>query len=108
MTETTPSGLGATAAVYKTQSFTTGMANLAQLFQTHPELKGVQATVDSAGHVDIVAVADKGVLRDWIRALPGARHSKDVYAVHYGHEWEEVLTSGPLTVHVRPQAKAGA
>lgn len=108
MTETAPGALGESAGAYSVHSFAEGMARLTALFASHPELKGLAATVDSGGHVDIIAVADNGVLRDWIRALPGARHHKDLYSVHYGHEWEEVLSEGPLTVHVRRPPKVGA
>lgn len=102
MSEPIPGALGETAAAYKTQSFTTGMANLAQLFQSHPELKGLQATVDSAGHVDIVAAAERGVLHDWVRAIPTATRERGLYTIHSGLAYEEILRDGSLTVHVRP------
>lgn len=105
---TAPGGMGEVAGAYSVHSFAEGMARLTALFSSHPELKGLAATVDSVGHVDIIAVAENGVLRDWIRALPTAEHRRDLYSVHYGHEWEEVLVEGPLTVHVRRPPKAGA
>lgn len=105
MTESTPSGLGETAAIYKTQAFTTGMARLAALFVQHPELQGLHAEVDHAGHVDIIAIGEPGVLRDWSHALPAARRERGLYSVHYGQEWEDVLVAGELRIHVR---KAGA
>lgn len=106
MTETTPSGLGETAAIYKTQSFSAGMASLAQLFQSHPELRGLQATVDQAGHVDIIAAAERGVLHDWVRAIPTATRERGLYTIHSGLAYEEILRDGSLTVHVRPVGAA--
>lgn len=94
--------MGEVAGVYAAHSFTAGMANLAMLFQTHPELRGVQATVDSAGHVDIIAAAERGVLHDWVRAIPTATREKGLYTIHSGLAYEEVLRDGSLTVHVRP------
>lgn len=104
MTESVPGAVGETAGVYQVAQFSEGMARLAGLFTAHPELKGLLATVDAAGHVDIVAHADHGVLRDWIRALPTARHTKGLFTLQSGPAFEEVLTEGSLTVHVRPMA----
>lgn len=103
---TTPSGPGDTANVYAVHIFSEGMASLAVLFSAHPELRGLQATVDQLGHVDIIAYAETGVLRDWIRALPAARHTHDLYTLQSGAAIEDVLRDGLLTVHVRPKAGA--
>jgi hypothetical protein len=99
-------GMGDTAGVYAVHSFSEGMARLATLFQSHPELKGLQATVDQMGHVDIIAYAEHGVLRDWIHALPEAKRSKGLFTLQSGLAYEEVLTEGPLTIHVRPRGGA--
>lgn len=101
-----PGAIGETAQTYKVTQFRDGMARLAHLFQIHPELKGLQATVDRQGHVDIIAVAEPGVLHDWIHALPAARREKALFSIHSGLELEEVLIDGPLTVHVRPKGRA--
>lgn len=93
--------LGPTASAYKVSRFADGMA-LAWLFSQHPELKGLAATIDQSGHVDIIAHAETGVLRDWIRALPTARHTQDLYTLQSGAAFEHVLIDGSLTVHVRP------
>lgn len=106
MTETTPGALGETAAIYKTQAFTTGMARLAALFVQHPELQGLHAEVDHAGHVDIIAIGEPGVLRDWSHALPAARRERGLFTLHSGAAWEDVLVDGALSIHVRPKAGA--
>lgn len=108
MTETTPGALGETAAIYKTQAFTTGMARLAALFVAHPELQGLHAEVDHAGHVDIIAIGEPGVLRDWSHALPTARRERGLFTLHSGAAWEDVLQESALdlTIHVRPKAGA--
>lgn len=102
--------LGATAGTYKAMqdvaAFTDGMARLAQLFVSHPELQWLQATTDPTGHVDIVVSAGTGVLRDWVHALPSARRKQDIYSIHSGAAFEELLVDGPLTVHVRPRGGA--
>lgn len=104
---TAPGGPGETGAAYATHAqltaFGAGMALLAQVFTAHPELRGLQATVDHAGHVDIIAYAETGVLRDWIRALPTARRSQDLFTLQSGAAIEELLIDGSLTVHVRPR-----
>lgn len=99
---TIPGGLGETAAAYKTQSFTTGMSRLAALFVAHPELQGLHAEVDQAGHVDIIAVGEPGVLRAWVHALPAARRERGLFTLHSGAAWEDILTENGLTIHVRP------
>lgn len=98
-------GMGETAGAYSVQSFAEGMARLTALFQSHPELKGVHAEVDRVGHVDIIAVAEHGVLRDWAHALPTARRERGLFTLHSGATWEEVLVDSALnlTVHVRPR-----
>ena len=101
-----PGAVGQTAVVYQVTQFRDGMARLAHLFQIHPELRGLRATVDEGGHVDIIAVAEAGVLHDWIHALPAARREKALFSIHSGLALEEVLRDGPLTVHVRPKAGA--
>lgn len=107
MTESIPGGIGQTASVYAAHAqvtqFSLGMARLSELFHDHPELRGLQATVDQAGHVDIIAYAETGVLRDWIRALPTARRSQDLFTLQSGAAIEELLIDGSLTVHVRPR-----
>lgn len=104
----TPGGMGEIAGAYSIHSFAEGMARLTALFQSHPELKGVHAEVDHVGHVDIVAVAEPGVLHDWAHALPTARRERGLFSLHSGATWEEVLQSSELnlTVHVRPKAGA--
>jgi hypothetical protein len=103
----TTHGPGETAAVYATHAqvtaFGAGMALLAEVFTAHPELRGLQATVDQAGHVDIIAYAEHGVLRDWIHALPAAKRTKGLFTLQSGPAYEEVLTEGSLTIHVRPR-----
>ncbi|HEY9373271.1 hypothetical protein [Streptomyces sp.] len=106
MTGPIPGGAGETAVVYQVTQFRDGMARLAHLFRLHPELKGLRATVDEVGHVDIIAVAEAGVLHDWIHALPAARREKALFSIHSGLQLEEVLRDGPLTVHVRPKPGA--
>lgn len=95
-------GLGDTAGVYSVHSFAEGMARLTALFASHPELRGLAATVDQVGHVDIIATAEPGVLRNWIHALPTARRERGLFTLHSGAAFEEVLREGSLTVHVRP------
>jgi len=96
-------GMGDTAGAYAVHGFSEGMTRLAQLFSLHPELRGLQATVDLVGHVDIIAYAEHGVLRDWIHALPAAKRSKGLFTLQSGPAYEEVLTEGLLTIHVRPR-----
>lgn len=105
---TTPSGMGEVAGVYAAHSFTAGMTRLAALFVDHPELQGLHAEVDQAGHVDIIAVGEPGVLRSWVHALPAARRERGLFTLHSGPCWEEVLQdpSLGLTVHVRPTGGA--
>lgn len=99
-----PGGMGETAAVYaaadQVQQFQSHMSWLVALFSHHPELRAVKATVDQ-GHIDIIAEAAPGVLRDWIRALEPAVHEEGVYRVHSGLLPEDVLRNGHATVHVR-------
>jgi len=102
----TPGGIGDTAGVYAVHTFSEGMARLATLFSSHPELRGLQATVDQLGHVDIVAVAEPGVLHDWIHALPSARREKGLFTLHSGPAYEEVLQAEGMTVHVRPRGQS--
>lgn len=101
-----PGGIGETAgsyaAVAKVDSFSQGMSQLAELFQHHPELRWVQASTDPTGHVDIIVLAGTGILRDWVHALPNARRKQDLFSVHSGAAFEDLLIDGPLTVHVRP------
>lgn len=102
--------MGETAGTYKAvqdvASFTAGMARLAELFVSHPELQWLQATTDPTGHVDIIVSAGTGVLRDWVHALPAARRKQDLFSIHSGAAFEELLLDGSLTVHVRPRAGA--
>jgi hypothetical protein len=97
--------MGEVAGVYAAHSFTAGMTRLAELFSLHPELQGLHAEVDQAGHVDIIAVGEPGVLRSWIHALPTARRERGLFTLHSGPSWEEVLQAPDLdlTVHVRPR-----
>jgi len=97
-------GMGEVAGVYAVHSFSEGMTRLATLFSSHPELRGLQATVDQLGHVDIIAMAEPGVLHDWIHALPAARREKGLFTLHSGPAYEEVLRIDNLTVHVRPRS----
>lgn len=108
MTESSPGALGSTAGAYSVHSFAEGMARLTALFASHPELRGVHAEVDQVGHVDIIAVADAGVLHDWVHAIPTARRERGLFTLHSGASWEEVLQSPELnlTVHVRPRGGA--
>jgi hypothetical protein len=105
-----PGGIGETAGTYKAVNdvaqFTDGMARLAELFLHHPELKWLQATTDPAGHVDIIVSAGTGVLRDWVHALPSARRKQDIYSIHSGAAYEELLVDGFLTVHVRDRGQS--
>jgi hypothetical protein len=100
----TPGGPGETAAIYQAvnqvEQFQVHMQWLVSLFTVHPELRAVSATVDK-GHIDIIAEAAPGVLRDWIRALDPAVQTEGLYAVHYGLAEEDILRSGHATVHVR-------
>lgn len=102
----TPDGPGLTgsayAAVAKVDSFSQGMSRLAELFIAHPELHWLQASTDPSGHVDIIVTAGTGVLRDWVHALPAARRKQDLFSVHSGAAFEDLLIDGSLTVHVRP------
>jgi hypothetical protein len=102
---TAPGGPGITgsayAAVAHIDSFSQGMARLAELFTSHPELRWMQASTDPEGHVDIIVSAGTGVLHSWVHALPTARRTKDLYSVHSGAAYEDVLTEGMLKVHVR-------
>lgn len=104
---TAPSGPGETAAAYSAHNHATafgaGMALLAQVFTTHPELRGLKATVDEVGHVDIIAYAETGVLRDWIRAFPAATRTQGLFTLQSGAAFEDLLQEGALTVHVRPR-----
>lgn len=95
--------MGETAAAHAVSQFHAGMTRLAWLFSQHPELKGLQATVDQRGHVDIIAYADHGVLRDWIHALPEAKRTKGLFTLQSGPAFEELLTADHLTIHVRPK-----
>ena len=99
-----PHGLGETAGTYAAKAsidqFTTDMQWLGDLFHRHPELRAVSATV-SKGHIDIVAVAEPGVLRNWVRALDPEVHEKGMYRIHSGLAPEDVLKTGHATVHVR-------
>lgn len=99
-------GMGETAGAYSVHSFAEGMARLTALFTSHPELKGLAATVDSGGHVDIIVQAEPGVLHNWVHALPTASRTKGLFSIHSGSAFEEILRDGPLTVHVRPKAGA--
>jgi len=99
-----PGGAGDTANVYQAvnqvEQFQVHMQWLVSLFSLHPELRAVSATVDK-GHIDIIAEAAPGVLRDWIRALDPKVHEEGVYRVHHGWADEDVLKNGHATVHVR-------
>jgi hypothetical protein len=87
-------------AVSQVVQFQDHMTWLVGLFTAHPELRAVKATVDQ-GHIDIIAEAAPGVLRDWIRALDPAVHEEGMYRIHSGLLTEDVLRSGHATVHVR-------
>lgn len=104
MTESIPGGLGATAGAYSVQSFNEGIARLAELLRSHPELVWVRAMADPAGHVDIIVDAGTGVLHNWVHALPTARRKQDLFSLHSGAAIEEILVDGSLTVHVRPRS----
>jgi hypothetical protein len=101
MTESIPGGPGQTAQVYQVANFSNGMARLAQVFLDHPELVWLRANTNPDGHVDIIVNAGTGVLHAWVHALPSARRKQDLYSLHSGAAIEEILTDGPLTVHVR-------
>ena len=100
---TPPGGPGQTAGVYAIQSFNEGIARLADLLKSHPELVWVRAMADTAGHVDIIVDAGTGVLHNWVHALPVARRKQDLFSIHSGAAIEEILVDGSLTVHVRPR-----
>lgn len=106
MTEPIPGALGETAAAYQVAKFSDGMARLAQVFLDHPELVWLKANSNPDGHVDIIVNAGTGILHDWVHALPFARRKQDLYSLHSGAAIEEVLTEGPLTIHIRPKAGA--
>jgi len=100
----TPGGPGETAAIYQAvnqvEQFQVHMQWLVSLFSVHPELRAVSATVDK-GHIDIIAEAAPGVLRDWIRALDPRVHEEGLYRVHSGVQYEDVLKADHATVHIR-------
>jgi hypothetical protein len=95
--------MGETASAHAVSQFHAGMSRLAWLFSQHPELKGLQATVDQQGHVDIIVNAGAGVLHDWVHALPEAKRTRGLFSLQSGPAFEELLTADHLTIHVRPK-----
>lgn len=100
---TAPGGMGEVAGAYSVHSAMEGIARLAELMKSHPELVWVRASADPAGHVDIIVDAGTGVLHNWVHAMPSARRKQDLFSIHSGAAVEEILIDGSLTVHVRPR-----